>query len=176
MIGESIYPCCTWNHLVDTEATSGHHPCSTLMHWGLLCPQGAVSRINLPNSLRLFCAYNTPDWVLDVVASPDDRPKPQSDWSSESNLGTYQCRVWRLRVSRQAHTNAPMFVHVPTYTLASLHNHFFVCWLSTATHLLPDLVTQLHAYSLTSLSVYLLICCMHTFLRSCLLHAYPLRY
>ena len=133
-----------------------------------------VSRLNLPNSLRLFCAQNTPEWVLDVVTSPDDRLEPQSDWSSESNLGTHQCRVWMLCVSRWAHTNAPMFVHVPTYTL--MHSHFFVHWLSTAPHLLPDLVTQLHGYSLTSLCVYLLIGYTRTFLRSCLVRAYPLRH
>ena len=139
----------------------GHFGASPLQHrdslrLGVPCRR-AVNRLNLPNSLRLFGAQITPEWVLDVVASLDDRPKPQSDWNSESNLGTYQCRVWKPCVSHWAHTNAPMFVHVLTYTLINLHDHFFVFWLSTATHLLPDLVTQLHTYTLTSLCVYLLL-------------------
>lgn len=46
----------------------------------------------------------------------------------------------------------------------------------TITCLLPDLITQLHNYTLTCLHVYLLTCCTRTSLYMYLLHAYTLRY
>lgn len=124
-----------------------------------------MSRLNLPNSLRLFCAQNTQSGSSDAVTHLMAGWNRDQTGSSESNLGTHQCSVWMLCVSAGAHKRAHV-VHVPTYTLTNLQVTFCSLTLYSYT-LTPDLVTQLHGYSLTSLCVYLLIGYTRTFAMSC---------